>query len=113
MRVYDQPAEPGGARILVDRVWPRGLRKDKAQLEEWCKTVAPSRDLRKWYGHDPTRYDEFARRYRTELTEPEHAAALKHLRDLARGLGVTLLTATKAVEISQTSVLAETIRQAR
>ena len=112
-RVYDEPAAGAGARVLVDRVWPRGLRKDEAHLDEWCKTVAPSTELRKWYGHDPDRYDEFARRYNDELKEPEHADALRHLRELARHGGITLLTASKAVEISQASVLALLLRKSR
>jgi uncharacterized protein YeaO (DUF488 family) len=112
-RVYDQPAALGGVRILVDRIWPRGLRKDELHLDEWCKTVAPSTDLRKWYRHDPDRFDEFTRRYRAELKEPEAAAALQHLRELANHHQVTLLTASKAVEISQASVLAEILREAR
>jgi uncharacterized protein YeaO (DUF488 family) len=112
-RVYDQPAARRGVRILVDRIWPRGLRKDEVHLDEWCKTIAPSTDLRKWYHHDPDRFDEFARRYRAELKEPEPAAALQHLRELASHHEVTLLTASKAVEISQASVLAEVLREAR
>src|SRR3954447_12267871 len=65
-RVYD-PAEPeDGQRVLVDRLWPRGLSKERAQLDDWCKEIAPSNELRKWYGHDPDRYAEFARRYRAE-----------------------------------------------
>jgi uncharacterized protein YeaO (DUF488 family) len=109
-RVYDQPAAGADVRVLVDRIWPRGLSKENAHVDEWCKAVAPSTALRKWYAHDPTRFDEFARRYRTELEEPEQAAALLHLRELARR-GVTLLTASKAVEISQANVLAELLRR--
>ena len=109
-RVYDEPAG-SGARVLVDRVWPRGLRKDAAHLDEWCKTVAPSTELRKWYGHDPDRYDQFARRYKAELKQPEQAEALRHLREIARQRDLTLLTASKAVEISQASVLAELLRK--
>lgn len=109
-RIYDPPEASAGARVLVDRVWPRGLSKDQAHLDEWAKAVAPSTELRKWYSHDPGRYDEFARRYRDELTEPEHAEVVRHLRELARQGGVTLLTASKAVEISQASVLADVLR---
>ena len=111
-RVYNQ-TEAGSARVLVDRVWPRGLRKDEAHLDEWCKAVAPSTQLRKWYGHDPDRYDEFARRYQHELAQPPAADALQHLRDVARTRGVALLTASKAVEISQASVLAALLRGER
>ncbi|MGH3971015.1 MAG: DUF488 domain-containing protein [Mycobacterium sp.] len=105
-RVYDAPARGDGNRVLVDRIWPRGLTKEKADLDEWCKTVAPSTELRKWYHHDPERYTEFARRYRQELTEPEKAEALAHLRTLAKGRNLTLLTASKAVDISEATVLA-------
>ena len=66
-RVYDEPAGDDGARVLVDRLWPRGLTKARADLTEWCKEVAPSTELRRWYGHDPAKFNEFARRYRAEL----------------------------------------------
>lgn len=105
-RVYDEPAE-GEYRVLVDRVWPRGLSKDRAHIDEWCKQVAPSTALRQWYGHDPARYAEFARRYRAELDDPEPAAALAHLRELASDHPLTLLTATKQSDISQAAVLAD------
>lgn len=107
VRVYDPPGDDDGVRVLVDRVWPRGLSKDQAQLDEWCKPVAPSTALRKWYGHDPQRFEEFTRRYREELTEPEPAEALQHLRDLTEQGKVTLLTATKKADISQAAVLAD------
>lgn len=106
-RVYEQPGPDDGRRVLVDRVWPRGLSKDAAHLDEWCKQVAPSTELRTWYGHEPPRYEEFARRYRAELAEPERAAALDHLRDLAAAGPLTLLTATKRSDISQAAVLAD------
>lgn len=110
-RVYEEPEAGDGARILVDRVWPRGLSKEKARLDEWCKQVAPSTDLRKWYGHDPDRFDEFNSRYRAELTEPERADALAALRELTRNRTLTLLTATKDVDGSQAAVLADILRQ--
>lgn len=109
-RVYDQPATQDGTRVLVDRIWPRGLTKEAAHLDEWCKDVAPSTALRKWYDHDPERFAEFDRRYRAELQEPEHSGALQHLRDLARQRRLTLLTATKRADISEAVVLAELIR---
>jgi uncharacterized protein YeaO (DUF488 family) len=109
VRVYDDTDAPG-TRVLVDRVWPRGVRKDQARLDEWCKDVAPTTALRRWYGHDPERFEEFERRYRAELTEPPAAAALEHLRELARGGPLVLLTATKDVDLSQAAVLAEMIR---
>jgi uncharacterized protein YeaO (DUF488 family) len=109
-RVYEEPTAEDGTRVLVDRVWPRGLRKDQARIDEWCKPVAPTTELRKWYGHSPERFEEFTRRYLSELEEPERAEALAKLRKLARDGTVTLLTATRAIEISQAAVLADLIR---
>jgi uncharacterized protein YeaO (DUF488 family) len=105
-RVYEQPIRGDGTRVLVDRIWPRGLTKANADLDEWCKQVAPSTDLRKWYSHDPARFEEFGRRYLRELKEPERADALAHLRKLAKRRTLTLLTATKTPEISEAAVLA-------
>ena len=109
-RVYDEPAHGDGNRVLVDRLWPRGMTKEKAKLDEWCKAIAPSTELRKWYHHDPERFPEFARRYRDELTQPEQAAALAHLRALAEDRNLTLLTSSKAVDISEATVLAGMLR---
>jgi uncharacterized protein YeaO (DUF488 family) len=82
-RVYDEPEAADGRRVLVDRLWPRGLAKDAAHIDEWLKAVAPSNELRRWYGHDPAKWDEFRDRYGDELQEPERAGALEHLRELA------------------------------
>ena len=112
-RVYDEPSPDDGARVLVDRVWPRGLTKQRAHLDEWCKQIAPSTELRTWYGHDEARYPEFRQRYGAELEEPERAAALAHLRELAGRGQLTLLTATKQVDISQAAVLAELLHRQR
>lgn len=109
-RVYEEPSPDDGARVLVDRIWPRGLRKDAAQLDEWARDLAPSTELRTWYGHDPAKSDEFRRRYQAELAQPGPAAALAKLRERARAGRVTLLTATRDVAISQAEVLAETLR---
>jgi uncharacterized protein YeaO (DUF488 family) len=106
-RVYDPPEPKDGQRVLVDRLWPRGLSRERARLDEWCKEIAPSSELRRWYGHEPDRYAEFARRYRAELGEPERAAAFAHLRELAGRERLTLLTATKLSDISQAAVLAD------
>ena len=105
-RAYDEPEPTDGSRVLVDRLWPRGLSKARAALDEWCKNVAPSGELRTWYNHDPDRFEEFSRRYRQELKDPERAEALAHLRELARGGPLTLLTATKRADISEAAVLA-------
>jgi uncharacterized protein YeaO (DUF488 family) len=110
-RVYEEPQPEDGARILVDRLWPRGLARAAAALDEWCKNVAPSDELRKWYGHDPDRFAEFSRRYQRELKDPEHAQVVGHLRDLAGHERLTLLTATKQPDISEAAVLAEVLRR--
>jgi uncharacterized protein YeaO (DUF488 family) len=106
-RVYEQPSPDDGVRLLVDRLWPRGVSKAKAHLDEWVKDVAPSDDLRRWYGHDPERFPEFRRRYLSELREPERATALERLTEAASRGTVTLLTATKDAEHSEAAVLAE------
>jgi uncharacterized protein YeaO (DUF488 family) len=110
-RVYDAPSPADGARVLVDRIWPRGLRKDAAHLTEWAKDAAPSTELRKWYGHDPEKFSEFRRRYLDELSGRVQRAELGKLRALAATGPVTLLTATRAVDISQAAVLAQVLRQ--
>ncbi|MFB4278318.1 MULTISPECIES: DUF488 domain-containing protein [unclassified Nonomuraea] len=109
-RVYEEPTAEDGARVLVDRIWPRGVAKAELDLDEWCKQVAPSPELRTWYHHDPERFPEFARRYRAELAFPERAQAVAHLRELAADGGLTLLTATRDAEISSAAVLAELLR---
>ncbi|MEV4432853.1 DUF488 family protein [Streptomyces sp. NPDC049585] len=109
-RVYDPPSEADGSRVLVDRLWPRGLAKDAAALDEWCKDAAPSPELRTWYGHDAAKFEEFARRYRTELRDADHTEALHHLRDLAHEGPLTLLTATKDPAISAAEVLKAEVR---
>jgi uncharacterized protein YeaO (DUF488 family) len=106
-RIYDAATPDDGTRVLVDRIWPRGMTKARAHLDEWCKDIAPSTALRTWYHHDPKLFDEFARRYRDELTEADRADALAHLRDLTKGHTLTLLTASKAVDISEATVLAD------
>lgn len=104
-RVYDEPS--GGTRVLVDRVWPRGVSKDAAHLNLWLKDVAPSTELRRWYAHDPAKFTEFRRRYEAELAEPPAAGALRRLRELAAEGPLTLLTATKDVPRSNAAVLAD------
>jgi uncharacterized protein YeaO (DUF488 family) len=110
-RAYAKRVRGDGLRVLVDRIWPRGLSKEQADLDDWCKAVAPSTALRKWYSHDPARYEEFGRRYRKELEEPERHDALQHLRNLADRRNLTLLTATKHADISEAAVLAELLRK--
>jgi uncharacterized protein YeaO (DUF488 family) len=110
-RVYDAPSPADGARVLVDRIWPRGLRKDAARLTEWAKDAAPSTELRQWYGHDPEKFQEFRRRFLDELSGRPQRAELGKLRALAAAGPVTLLTATRDVDISQATVLAQVLRQ--
>ena len=112
-RVYDDPSSEDGVRVLVDRVWPRGLTKAAVHLDEWVKDIAPSTQLRRWYGHQPERYTEFRRRYLIELRDAQRAATIDRLRKLARTGPVTLLTATKDVEHSQAAVLIEVLRDDR
>ena len=111
-RVYEEPAPENGTRLLVDRVWPRGLRKDAARLDDWAKDVAPSAELRTWYRHDPAKFGEFRRRYAAELAPPGPREALDRIRVLAAEGRVTLLAATKDLGLSQAAVLAQLLREA-
>jgi len=108
-RIYDPARATDGVRVLVDRLWPRGLTYARTALDEWCKQIAPSTELRRWYSHDPRRFTEFRRRYQCELDGPAQAAALAHLKELAGSGTLTLLTASKDVAISKVAVLAELI----
>ncbi|MBF6521026.1 DUF488 domain-containing protein [Nocardia farcinica] len=110
-RVYDPHTPEDGARVLVDRVWPRGVRKDDLAPVEWLKDVAPSAELRRWYGHDPERFAEFRRRYLAELRTSPAREAVEHLRRAVADGPVTLLTATRDLEHSQAAVLAEVLRR--
>src|SRR5262249_53506320 len=100
-RVYDEPGPSDGARVLVDRVWPRGVRKTDEKLDEWAKDLAPSTGLRTWYGHDRAKFSEFRRRYISELSAPTPRSKLARVHALAACRPVTLLTATRDVDISQ------------
>lgn len=92
-RVYDPPAAEDGYRVLVDRLWPRGLSKDRAALNEWLREVTPSTDLRRWFAHDPARWAEFRRRYSAELAAPAAREAIARLQTLAADGEITLLYA--------------------
>ncbi|MCC6350483.1 MAG: DUF488 domain-containing protein [Candidatus Eisenbacteria bacterium] len=91
-RAYEPPAASDGKRILVDRLWPRGIAKAKAKIDLWLKDVAPSTGLRKWFGHDPERWAEFRKRYRAEL---RNSPALAELKSLARRSRITLIYAAR------------------
>jgi len=106
-RVYDDPSPDDGRRVLVDRLWPRGFRKGDPRVGVWLKEVAPSKELRAWYNHQPERYDEFAARYEKELQGSE---AFDELRMLAKQGVVTLVTATRDVQSSHAAVLASLIK---
>lgn len=105
-RVYESPEPEDGVRVLVDRLWPRGLSKEAARVDEWPKAMTPSTELRRWYHAGEGSYEEFARRYEAELAAPEAAELLDRLRQLAHKGPVTLLTAAKAPGESHTAVLA-------
>ncbi|MGW0734036.1 DUF488 domain-containing protein [Streptomyces sp. NPDC002851] len=104
-RVYEAPEPDDGTRVLVDRLWPRGLSKADARIDVWPKEVTPSTELRRWFHGPDGSYDSFCRRYEAELTEPEAAEALTALRALARKGPLTLLTAAKDPDHSHASVL--------
>lgn len=107
-RVYDPPDEGDGARVLVDRLWPRGLSREKAALSCWPKEIAPSPELREWFGHDPARYVEFSRRYRAELANNRDVVA--QLADLVKQGPVTLLYAAHDEEHNHARVAAEYLK---
>ena len=107
-RVYDPPESADGARVLVDRLWPRGLRKENAALTLWFKDIAPSPELRKWFGHDPARWQEFSRRYQAELAD--NVAAVNTMHNLLKQGLVTLLYAAHDTEHNHAIVLAEYLR---
>ncbi|RZB19057.1 DUF488 family protein [Streptomyces sp. F001] len=109
-RVYEPPEAEDGVRVLVDRLWPRGLAKDAAHVDEWPKALTPSTELRRWYHAGEGSYEEFARRYEAELAEPEAAELLDGLRASARKATVTLLTAAKSPEQSHAAVLARLLQ---
>lgn len=103
-RVYDDPGPEDGVRVLVDRLWPRGMRKDDLRVGEWRPDIAPSTSLRQWYAHRPEVFEEFAARYEDELAD--HGDALDEIRSWMRKGQVTLVTATRDLEHSQAAVLA-------
>jgi len=102
-RVYDERSSDEGLRILVDRLWPRGVKKEALKLDAWPKELTPSNELRRWYGHVPEKFEEFRRRYHAELAP--HRDKLDELRALVRGRKATLLTATRELDLSHAHVL--------
>jgi uncharacterized protein YeaO (DUF488 family) len=108
-RAYEPPAAADGTRVLIDRLWPRGLSKEKVALDHWVKEIAPSKELRKWFGHDPRRWTEFRRRYAKEVHQ--HPGLLEQLRSLARKGTLTLVYSAHDEEHNDAVVLREIILQ--
>ena len=107
-RAYDDPADNDGHRVLVDAMWPRGVSKETAQLDDWMKDVAPSDELRKWFGHDPEKWDDFRKRYHGELDDND---AVKGLIDRAREGRVTLVYAAKDEDHNNAIALRDYLRK--
>lgn len=108
-RVYEPPSHADGYRVLIDGIWPRGISRERAAVDCWARELAPSSELRRWYGHDPDRFEEFARRYRTELGEQRER--LSDLRRRSRSGVVTLVFATRDAEHSNAAVLGDVLRR--
>lgn len=107
-RVYDPWEKEDGYRILVDRLWPRGIKKEDLKLDEWAKHLAPSTELRKWFNHEPERFEEFSERYHKELKE--HQTDTDKIRKIAQKQPVTLLYASHEQKYNQATVLLEYLR---
>ena len=110
-RVYEPYSRTDGYRVLVDRLWPRGLSKAKAHVDYWAREIAPSTELRQWYEHDPDKWPEFQKRYRAELATPEAKAALADLVRRARGGRVTLVYSSHAGDISNAAALERMLKR--
>jgi len=112
-RAYEPAQTTDGHRVLVDRLWPRGVRKDDAHIEDWLKEVAPSDALRRWFGHDRSRFNEFRERYRRELQSPRAREAVEQLARLSKKEPVTLVYSARDDEHNNAVVLAEEIARHR
>ena len=110
-RAYESPAASDGYRVLIDRLWPRGVRREEARLDEWARELAPSGELRRWFGHDPERFGEFRRRFTEELAGQE--GKLRELRRRARQGTLTLVYGARDTEHNDAVVLAEILRRGR
>lgn len=110
-RVYEPYSRTDGYRVLVDRLWPRGLSKARAHVDLWAKEIAPSTELRQWYGHDPDKWPEFQNRYRAELASPEAKAVLADLVRRARTGRVTIVYSSHAGEISNAAALERMLKR--
>jgi uncharacterized protein YeaO (DUF488 family) len=110
-RAYEPPAASDGYRVLIDRIWPRGVSRQQARLGEWARELAPSSELRRWFGHDPVRFEEFRRRYSDELAAQNDK--LRELRRHARAGTLTLVYGARDTEHNDAVVLAEILRRGR
>jgi uncharacterized protein YeaO (DUF488 family) len=110
-RIYDKPSPKEGFRVLVDRLWPRGLKKENTRIDLWCKDIAPSNDLRKWFGHDLVKWDEFRRRYFKELDN--HNAEVSLLSGKIGKMPLTLLFSAKDKIFNNAAALLEYIKKTR
>ena len=110
-RAYDEPDEDDGYRVLIDRLWPRGVSRERARLDEWARELAPSAELRRWFGHDPSRFAEFRTRYESELGQ--QGAKLDELRRRARQGALTLVYAARDTEHNDAVVLADILCRGR
>ncbi len=108
-RAYEPAERSDGYRVLIDRIWPRGVSKEEAQLDEWARALAPSGELRRWFGHEPAKFAEFRRRYQAELAE--HEEKLGELRDRGRRGTLTLVYSARDTEHNDAVVLAEFLRR--
>ncbi|HET7841483.1 MAG TPA: DUF488 family protein [Terriglobia bacterium] len=110
-RAYENPGSQDGTRILVDGLWPRGVKKEDLQIAEWMRAIAPSAKLRQWYGHDPKRWKEFRERYRHELAESPRKELVSELAGLAKSGKLTLVFGARDAEHCNATVIAEIIRE--
>jgi len=108
-RIYEEPTDNDGIRVLVDRLWPRGVSKDQAKLDVWLKDIGPSHELRKWFKHDPVKFPEFTKKYQTELKSGEQNKAFKQLVEIVENNDqrITLLFASKEEKYNHVTILKE------
>ncbi len=111
-RIYEPISPADGCRVLVDRLWPRGIKREVAAIDYWLKDLGPSHELRKWFGHRPERWDDFVQRYRSELSDLKAQQLLQELIDLAAADPLTLLYSAKDTEHNQAVVIAQAIEEA-
>ncbi|MFD1036952.1 DUF488 domain-containing protein [Virgibacillus byunsanensis] len=114
-RIYEDVSNEDGIRVLVDRVWPRGISKADAELDYWMKEIGPSTDLRKWFGHDPEKYDQFKETYKEELSHGEQQEELERLKEITKdnNKDVTLLFSAKDEKYNQARVLKDILDRQR